>query len=106
MNVGTTGVLGESKVRHPFDPVRGRIAVIDATHVGAVLLDVLPHLPMTVEKAPPDPRLLLVAECLRLRGDLGRLGGSDHHPDVVGGHGVLGGLGGLGGGHGEESEKV
>ena len=105
MNVNAIGVLGESKIRHPFDPVRRRIAVLDATHVATVVFDVSSHLSMAVEKAPPDPRLLLVAECPRPRprGDLGRLGGSDHHSDVVGGHGVLGGLGG---GHGEESEKV
>ena len=76
VNLGTCGVLVETTIGHPVDPVRGRVAVVHATHVGAVLLDVLRHLAEAVEQGSPDPRLLVAG---------GDMIGADHIADVVGG---------------------
>ena len=76
MNGRRVGVLVETTVRHPVDPVRGRVAVVHATHVGAVLLDVPLHLAEAVEQGSPDPRLLVAG---------GDMIGADHIADVVGG---------------------
>tara|TARA_S200002703_G_scaffold66219_1_gene57417 strand:+ start:2685 stop:3152 length:468 start_codon:yes stop_codon:yes gene_type:complete len=79
VNVGCSGVLVESPIRHPVTPVRGGIAIVHATHVRAILLDVSLHLAEAVEQGSPDPSLLVAG------GDLSRIDGNDHIADVVGG---------------------
>jgi len=81
VNVGCSGVLVESPIGHPVTPVRGGIAIVHATEVGAILLDVSLHLAEAVEHGSPDPSLLVVG------GDLIR---TDHIADVVGGEYVGG----------------
>jgi len=82
VNVGCSGVLVESPIGHPVTPVRGGIAIVHATEVGAILLDVSLHLAEAVEHGSPDPSLLVAG------GDLIR---TDHIADVVGGEYVWGG---------------
>jgi len=66
----------KTTIGHPVDPVRGGVAVLDATDVGAILLDVPLHFAEAVEQGSPDPRLLVDG------GDMIR---ADHIADVVGG---------------------
>jgi hypothetical protein len=83
VNVGCSGVLVESPIGHPVTPVCGRVAVVHATHVRAILLDVSLHLAEAVEQGSPDPSLLVAGG--NLIGD-----GPDHIADVVGGEYVGG----------------
>ena len=76
VNVGCSGVLVESPIGHPVTPVRGRVAILQATEISAILLDVSLHLAEAVEQGSPDPSLLVAG------GDLIR---TDHIADVVGG---------------------
>ena len=76
VNIGCSGVLVESPIGHPVTPVRGGIAIVHATEVGAILLDVSLHLAEAVEQGSPDPSLLVAG---------GDMIGADHIADVVGG---------------------
>jgi len=81
VDVGCSGVLVESPIGHPVTPVRGGIAIVHATEVGAILLDVSLHLAEAVEQGSPDPSLLVTG---------GDMIGADHIADVVGGEYVGG----------------
>jgi hypothetical protein len=96
VNVGCSGVLVESPIGHPLTPVRGGIAIVHATEVGAILLDVSLHLAEAVEQGSPDPRLLSGESIIRKFTTVAdqivhlptRHTVSDHIADVVGGEDV------------------
>jgi hypothetical protein len=96
VNVGCSGVLVESPIGHPVTPVRGGIAIVHATNVGAILLDVSLHLAEAVEQGSPDPSLLVGESIIRKLTTVSdqivhlptRHTVSDHIADVVGGEDV------------------